>query len=54
MPPWHGRSGLHGERVEDAADLPAAVERALVNLPVLLDVVVTPEAVSSDEKSGLA
>ncbi len=46
--------GLYGERVEDAADLPAAIGRALANLPALLDVVVTPEAVSSDAKSGLA
>ena len=35
-------------------DLPAAIGRALQNLPALLDVVVTPEAASSDAKSGLA
>jgi acetolactate synthase I/II/III large subunit len=46
--------GMHGERVERAEDLPAALERAMVNRPALLDVVVTPEAVSSDAKSGLA
>lgn len=46
--------GLHGERVERAEDLPAAIGRALKNLPALLDVVVTPEAASSDAKSGLA
>jgi len=46
--------GLHGERVERAEDLPGAIERALANRPALLDVVVTPEAVSSDAKSGLA
>ena len=46
--------GMHGERVEKAADLPAAIARALANRPALLDVVVTPEAVSSDGKSGLA
>jgi acetolactate synthase I/II/III large subunit len=46
--------GMHGERVERAEDLPAAIERALANRPALLDVVVTPEAVSSDAKSGLA
>lgn len=46
--------GLHGERVERAEDLPAAIERALANRPALLDVLVTPEAVSSDAKSGLA
>ncbi|HJU21229.1 MAG TPA: thiamine pyrophosphate-binding protein [Casimicrobiaceae bacterium] len=46
--------GLHGERVERAEDLPGAIERALAKRPALLDVVVTPEAVSSDAKSGLA
>ena len=46
--------GMHGERVERAEDLPAAIERALANRPALLDVVVTPEAASSDAKSGLA
>jgi acetolactate synthase-1/2/3 large subunit len=46
--------GLHGERVERAEELPAAIQRALANRPALLDVVVTPEAVSSDAKSGLA
>lgn len=46
--------GLHGERVERAEDLPAAIERALKNRPALLDVLVTPEAASSDAKSGLA
>ena len=50
--------GLHGERVERAEELPAAIDRALAALaqgrPALLDVLVTPEAVSSDAKSGLA
>ncbi len=46
--------GLHGERVERAEDLAGAIERALANRPALLDVVVTPDAVSSDAKSGLA
>lgn len=46
--------GLHGERVERAEDLPGAIDRALANRPALLDVLVTPEAVSSDAKSGLA
>jgi acetolactate synthase-1/2/3 large subunit len=40
--------------VARAEDLPAAIEKALQNLPALLDVLVTPEAVSSDAKSGLA
>ena len=46
--------GMHGERVEKADDLAAALDRAFANRPALLDVVVTPEAVSSDAKSGLA
>lgn len=46
--------GLHGERVERAEDLGPAIERAMANLPALLDVMVTPEAKSSDGKSGLA
>jgi acetolactate synthase-1/2/3 large subunit len=45
---------MHAERVEKAEDLPRAIERALANRPALLDVVVTPEAASSDAKSGLA
>ena len=50
--------GLHAERIERAEDLPAAIQRALAVLrtgrPALLDVLVTPEAASSDAKSGLA
>ncbi len=50
--------GLHGERVERAEDLAAAIDRALAVIasggPALLDVLVTPEAASSDAKSGLA
>lgn len=46
--------GLHAERVERAEDLPAAIERAKAHLPALIDVIVTPEAASSDAKSGLA
>jgi acetolactate synthase I/II/III large subunit len=46
--------GMHGERVEKAEDLPGAITRAFANAPALLDVVVTPEAVSSDAKAGLA
>lgn len=46
--------GMHAERIEKAEDLPAAVERAFANAPALLDVVVTPEAISSDAKTGLA
>ncbi len=46
--------GMHAERVTRAEDLQAAIRRALSNLPALLDVVVSPEARSSDGKSGLA
>ena len=46
--------GLHAERVERVEDLPGAIERALAHRPALLDVLVTPEAVSSDANSGLA
>jgi acetolactate synthase-1/2/3 large subunit len=46
--------GMHAERVERPEDLDAALDRALAHRPSLLDVVVTPEAVSSDAKSGLA
>ena len=46
--------GLYAERVERAEDLDAAIARAMANRPALLDVLVTPEAVSSDAKSGLA
>ncbi len=50
--------GAYGERVERVEDLPAAIKRAKAALaegrPALLDVLVTPEAASSDAKSGLA
>jgi len=46
--------GMHGERIETEDQLKPAIERALANRPALLDVVVTPEAVSSDAKTGLA
>ncbi len=50
--------GAHGERVERAEDLPGAIARARSAMaegrPALLDVLVTPEAASSDAKSGLA
>lgn len=45
--------GAHGERVEDPADLPAALGRALANAPALIDVVTSQTAVSSDAKKGL-
>ncbi len=50
--------GAHAERVNKVEDLPSAIQRALAAIkqgrPALLDVVVTPEAASSDAKSGLA
>lgn len=46
--------GMYGERVTSEEELPAAIQRALANRPALLDVLVTPEAASSDAKSGLA
>ncbi len=46
--------GMHAERIERAAELPAAIDRALASRPALLDVVVTPEAISSDARTGLA
>ena len=46
--------GMHGERVEKPEDLGPALDRAFANRPALVDVVVTPEAISSDGKSGLA
>ena len=46
--------GMHAERVERAEDLAGAIDRAFERRPSLLDVVVTPEAVSSDAKTGLA
>ena len=45
--------GAHGERVEDPADLPAALERALANAPAVIDVVTSQQAVSSDAQKGL-
>ena len=46
--------GAYGERVEHAEDLAAALERGLANLPAVIDVAVTRDAVSPDTKSGLA
>jgi acetolactate synthase I/II/III large subunit len=46
--------GMHAERVETEEQLKPAIERALANRPALLDMVVTPEAISSDGKTGLA
>ena len=46
--------GMHAQRVEREEDLEEAIAKALQNRPALLDVLVTPEAASSDAKSGLA
>jgi acetolactate synthase-1/2/3 large subunit len=46
--------GMYAERVERPEELIAALDRAFANRPALVDVVVTPEAVSSDAKTGLA
>ena len=46
--------GMHAERVETEEQLRPAIREALANRPALLDMVVTPEAVSSDGKTGLA
>jgi acetolactate synthase-1/2/3 large subunit len=46
--------GLYAERVTRVEDLDGAIGRALAQRPALLDVLVTPDAVSSDAKSGLA
>ncbi len=45
--------GAHGERVEDPADLAAALQRAIANAPALIDVVTSQDAVSSDAQKGL-
>jgi acetolactate synthase-1/2/3 large subunit len=46
--------GMHAQRIERAEQLPAAIAEAMAHRPALLDVVVTPEAISADGKSGLA
>jgi len=46
--------GMYAERVDKPEDLPEEMARAMANRPALLDVLVTPEAASSDAKSGLA
>ena len=46
--------GMYAERIERCEDLDKAIDRAIDHRPALLDVLVTPEAISSDAKSGLA
>jgi acetolactate synthase-1/2/3 large subunit len=45
--------GAYGERVENADDLPAALQRALDNAPAVLDVVTSQSVASSDGNKGL-
>jgi acetolactate synthase-1/2/3 large subunit len=45
---------MYAEKVESVDDLDGAIERAMKNRPALLDVRVSPEAKSSDAKTGLA
>lgn len=45
--------GAHGERVEDPAELEAAIRRALAHAPAVIDVVTSQDAVSSDAEKGL-
>jgi acetolactate synthase-1/2/3 large subunit len=45
--------GASGERVEEAADLPGALQRALKNAPALIDVITSQTVVSSDAQKGL-
>ncbi|MDK1494445.1 thiamine pyrophosphate-binding protein [Sinorhizobium sp. 7-81] len=45
--------GAYGERVENADDLPAALNRALQNAPALIDVVTSQTIISSDAQKGL-
>jgi acetolactate synthase-1/2/3 large subunit len=45
--------GLHGERVEKPEDLKPALERALKNMPALVDVVTSQSVISSDAQKGL-
>ncbi len=45
--------GAHGERVEKAGDLEAALKRAIANAPALVDVVTSQTVVSSDARKGL-
>ncbi len=46
--------GAHGERVENADDLPAALQRALqAGVPAVIDVVTSQRVASSDANKGL-
>ena len=45
--------GAYAERIEDPADLPGALQRALANAPSLIDVITSQSVVSSDARKGL-
>jgi acetolactate synthase-1/2/3 large subunit len=45
--------GAYGERVDDPAALPEALQRAFERAPAVVDVLVTRDAVSSDSGKGL-
>jgi acetolactate synthase I/II/III large subunit len=45
--------GAHGERVEDPAELAAALRRGIDNAPAVIDVVTSRDVVSSDAMKGL-
>jgi acetolactate synthase-1/2/3 large subunit len=45
--------GLHAERVSDPEQLRPALERAFANVPALIDVVITRDAISSDAAKGM-
>ena len=45
--------GAHGERVEDPAQLEAAIRRGLANAPAVIDVVTSQGVVSSEAQKGL-
>ncbi|MGA7388838.1 MAG: thiamine pyrophosphate-binding protein [Pseudolabrys sp.] len=45
--------GAHGEQVERASDLSAALQRALKNAPALIDIVTSQSVLSSDAQKGL-
>ena len=45
--------GAYGERVEDPADMAAAIRRGIDNAPSVIDVITSQYAVSSDASKGL-
>ena len=45
--------GAYAERIDNPADLPGALQRALANAPSLIDVITSQSVVSSDARKGL-